>query len=87
MPVCQDVYPTVVFDFDVCEEGGVAEVGLATRANVVAVVGLIAPSATSSSWLEGVFKTGGKHQLYQIFMSPRISPVTLQSQPIPLFPQ
>lgn len=54
-------YASVVFNFDVCEEGGVAEVGLATGTDVISVVGLISASSASTTLLKGMLETSGEH--------------------------
>ena len=62
-----------MLDFYVGEERRVAKVGLAAGTNVVAVVGLVAASAPTSTLLKGVLQTGGKHFNIQLYKSCRLS--------------
>jgi hypothetical protein len=83
-----------VLDFDVGEEGGIAEVGLAAGTDVVAVVGLVPPPSSTSALLKGVLQTGGKHSIYNYtnhvpfhMPSPKPMVTPTSGQPHPLSEQ
>jgi hypothetical protein len=50
-----------VFDFDVSEEGRIAEIGLAAGTNIISVIGLISSSSASTTLLKWMLETGGEH--------------------------
>ena len=70
MPEYCCIYASIVFDFDVGEEGRVAEIGLSAGTDVVSVVGFVPASASSSGLLEGMLKTGWKHLNINIKLAP-----------------